>query len=79
VVSSVIGGELRASFTYSENLHDRATVESLADEFVRQLQTLVAHGRSVRARGYRPADFPDAALGQEELDHLLEELREGDS
>jgi len=76
VVSSVVGGELRVSWTYSGSLHDQATTEALADEFIRQLKLIVAHCRSPEAGGYTPSDFPDAALSQEELDRLCEELSE---
>jgi non-ribosomal peptide synthase protein (TIGR01720 family) len=42
VASQVWKDQLRVNFVYSENLHDRSTVESLAAEFRSRLMTLVA-------------------------------------
>jgi non-ribosomal peptide synthase protein (TIGR01720 family) len=42
VASQVWKDQLRVNFVYSENLHDRSTVESLAAEFRSRLMALVA-------------------------------------
>ncbi len=50
VSSQVWRDQLRLNFVYSENLHTRATVERLADQFKLRLMTLVAHASAARAR-----------------------------
>ncbi|HEV7518259.1 MAG TPA: condensation domain-containing protein, partial [Thermoanaerobaculia bacterium] len=74
VGGAVSGGCLRVSWSYSENLHRRSTVEAWADRFLSALRELIAHCLSRSRRrlgGYTPADFPLAELGQAELDRLL--------
>ena len=39
---NVYGGQLRMGFTYSCNRHAEATVQALADNFIAQLQQLIA-------------------------------------
>jgi non-ribosomal peptide synthase protein (TIGR01720 family) len=69
-----MAGQLQLNWTYSENVHRRATIEKLAQEFIKALQTLVAHCQSPEAGGYTPSDFPEADLSQVELDDLLAKL-----
>ena len=63
-------GRLQLSFSYSENIHRRETIDQLAAGFVEALQSLIAHCRSVEAGSYTPSDFPLAGLNQEALDKL---------
>jgi amino acid adenylation domain-containing protein/non-ribosomal peptide synthase protein (TIGR01720 family) len=67
---SVLGGRLHVRFTYSENRHLRATVETLAERFLAALRSLVAHCAAPTTFGYTPADFPRASLAQATLDAL---------
>jgi non-ribosomal peptide synthase protein (TIGR01720 family) len=67
---------LQLDWTYSENIHRRATIERLAHSFVEALRALIRHRRSSEATGYTPSDFPEAGLDQRELDELLAELVE---
>ncbi|MBD2420562.1 non-ribosomal peptide synthetase, partial [Anabaena cylindrica FACHB-243] len=39
----VVEGQLQLDWTYSENFHQRATIENLAQDFVERLQSLIAH------------------------------------
>jgi non-ribosomal peptide synthase protein (TIGR01720 family) len=64
----VTGGCLHLNWTYSENIHQRATVEELAQDCVAALRSLIAHCQSPEAGGYIPSDFPLALLSQDELD-----------
>jgi non-ribosomal peptide synthase protein (TIGR01720 family) len=70
----IAGGELRLSWSFSENLHRRETIEALAEDYVQQLRQLIRHCEGPDAGGYTPSDFPKADLSQEELDELLAEL-----
>lgn len=64
-------GRLRLDWTYSENVHNRATVERLAQDFVGALRGLIAHCQSAIAPGYTPSDFPLANVSQQQLDGLM--------
>ncbi|MGZ3459182.1 MAG: condensation domain-containing protein, partial [Archangium sp.] len=66
----VLGGRLELSFTYSENLHQRATVEALARNYVSALRALIARRSSEDAARRTPSDFPLAKLEQAALDRL---------
>ena len=72
----IVGGRLRLDWTYSENVHRRATVEGIAEDFAEALRSLITHCQSPEAGGYTPSDFPEADLSQKELDDLIAELDE---
>ena len=72
----VADGRLRVVWTYSENLHRRATIEALARRFLLALQGIVAHCRSAEAGGRTSSDFPLAKLTQAEVDRLAGRGRE---
>jgi amino acid adenylation domain-containing protein/non-ribosomal peptide synthase protein (TIGR01720 family) len=74
VAASVIGGQLNLFWTYSQNLHERVTIERLAEEYLTALRAIVSHCTSPDAGGYTPSDFPEAGLSQQELDLLLAEI-----
>ncbi|MGK3959181.1 non-ribosomal peptide synthase/polyketide synthase [Sorangium sp. So ce118] len=67
----VLGGRLHMAWTYSDERHRRATIEGVAQEFLRALRALVAHCRSSGAGGRTPADFPLARLTQATVDRLV--------
>jgi amino acid adenylation domain-containing protein/non-ribosomal peptide synthase protein (TIGR01720 family) len=66
----VSDGCLQMNWTYSSNLHQRATIESLAEDFMRQLRSLITHCQSPDAGGYTPSDFPLAQLDEQKLSKL---------
>jgi non-ribosomal peptide synthase protein (TIGR01720 family) len=70
----VTDGRLRLGWTYNQNVHQAATIERLAQGFVEELQALIAHCQEPGAGGCTPSDFPDAALDQETLDHVLADM-----
>lgn len=74
VYGFVTGGQLWLHWTYSKNIHQRATVESLATGCVEALRSLIAHCQSPEAGGYTPSDFPDVELSQQKLDKALAEI-----
>ncbi len=76
-IAGMIGkGRLRISWTYGENLHERDRMERLADLHLEELRAVAEHCRMPQAGGFIPADFPEAGLGQEEIDELVAELSE---
>jgi non-ribosomal peptide synthase protein (TIGR01720 family) len=70
----VAGGQLQLDWTYSSNLHQRATVERLAEGFMTSVRSLIAHCQSPEAGGYTPSDFPSAKLGQKDIDKLIAKI-----
>jgi non-ribosomal peptide synthase protein (TIGR01720 family)/FkbM family methyltransferase len=67
-------GQLRLSWAYSTNRHQRASIEQLANDFIETLRSLIDHCVNLNERSYTPSDFPDADLNQSELDDLMAEL-----
>ncbi|WP_414587305.1 amino acid adenylation domain-containing protein [Scytonema sp. PCC 10023] len=53
----VVESQLQLDWTYSENFHKRATIESLAQDFAASLRSLIAHCLSADAGG----DTPDVS------------------
>ncbi len=71
VVAIVVGGQLQVNWTYSEAIHQRATVEKLANSFIKALRSLITHCQSPESAGFTPSDFPQAKLNQQDLDKFL--------
>ena len=69
----VVDGKLEMEWQYSENFHQKTTIENLANAYQESLEILINHCLSGDG-GYTPSDFPDADLNQAELDELLLEL-----
>jgi non-ribosomal peptide synthase protein (TIGR01720 family) len=65
-------GRLQMTFTYSENLHRRSSVERLGEEFMRAALDIVEHCMRKGAR----ADFPSGGAGAPSLEDLIAELDE---
>ena len=67
----VSGGRLRMDWSYSGQIHQRATVAALAEHFQAKLEVLIEHCVSAEAGGYTPSDFPLSGLEQRQLDRLM--------
>jgi non-ribosomal peptide synthase protein (TIGR01720 family) len=70
----IVSGQLRLDWNYSENIHHRSTIESLAQSFVEALRSLITHCQSPETGGYTPSDFPQMQFSPKELDEVLAEL-----
>ncbi|KQM47507.1 non-ribosomal peptide synthetase [Pseudomonas sp. Leaf15] len=70
VDSQVYGGELLLRWTFSRERHDPQTIRELADGYLSELQSLIAHCLNDEAGGLTPSDFPLAHLTQAQLDSL---------
>jgi non-ribosomal peptide synthase protein (TIGR01720 family) len=79
LVASVTQGRLRVELVYSQAVHAKATIRRFSDDFMAEIRGLIQHCISGQSFGYTPSDFPDAELSQEEIEELMEELRDGDS
>jgi amino acid adenylation domain-containing protein/non-ribosomal peptide synthase protein (TIGR01720 family) len=70
VDSQVYGGELVLRWTFSRERHDAHTIGRLADAYLAELRSLIAHCLQDDAGGLTPSDFPLAHLAQAQLDAL---------
>jgi len=74
ITSFVAGGQLQLDWTYSKNLHQRETVESLIQDFTAELRSLITHCQSPEAGGYTPSDFSAAKISQKDFNKLLSKI-----
>jgi amino acid adenylation domain-containing protein/non-ribosomal peptide synthase protein (TIGR01720 family) len=74
VTAAVVGGRLSVRFTYNEQLHAAATIQSVSNEYMKALRALIEHCQSPEAGGFTPSDFPLINLNQAELDLALSEV-----
>ncbi|OLF52336.1 non-ribosomal peptide synthetase [Pseudomonas chlororaphis] len=68
--SQVYAGELVLRWTFSGERFDVQTIDELAQAYLGELQSLVAHCLQDDAGGLTPSDFPLAHLTQAQLDAL---------
>jgi non-ribosomal peptide synthase protein (TIGR01720 family) len=69
-VGMVVEGELQLDWTYSENVHSRSAIETLARGYIETLGELIKHCQSTESGGFTPSDFPLARLDEQELSKL---------
>ncbi len=67
----IFADRLHLSWIYSEAIHHRDTIESLAAAFLDELRGLLAYCPSSVDAGLSPMDFPLSNLDQAQLDGLL--------
>ncbi len=67
---SIMAGQLQVNWSYSENIHHRATIERVAGAFIEGLRNLIGQSQSEAAGGFTPSDFPLARLDQRKLGKL---------
>jgi non-ribosomal peptide synthase protein (TIGR01720 family) len=70
----LVSGRFHVCWSFSEAIHRRATIEGLAQSFVRALRDIVAHSETPAAGRYTPADFSKARVSQRDLDTVLSSL-----
>ncbi|NVO09465.1 MAG: amino acid adenylation domain-containing protein [Bacteroidales bacterium] len=63
--------QLVINWTYSENLHERNTIEALAQNYTTQLERVIEHCIQPESKGFTPSDFPLCKISQEELDKYV--------
>jgi len=68
-------GRLEVDWTYSEDVHRRATIVRLAERFAEATRRIVAHCQNAEAGGYTPSDFPLAGIGQRQLDRIAAKFK----
>ena len=78
VVGRIEDQRLQLTWTYSTNLHQRATITTLAGELATALREITAHCTAAGAGGRTPSDFPLARLDQATTDRLAGDGRSVD-
>ncbi|MBV7326659.1 amino acid adenylation domain-containing protein [Chloroflexi bacterium TSY] len=63
-------GRFQIDWAYSTELHNRETIEQLAEQYMTALRELIDHCCSVQAPSFTPSDFPLAALDEQEFQQL---------
>jgi len=70
IVGAISEGRMQLSWRFSRERYRKDTIESLAGNYARQLQALIAHCLLPDSGAYTPSDFPLAALSQPGLDAM---------
>jgi amino acid adenylation domain-containing protein/non-ribosomal peptide synthase protein (TIGR01720 family) len=74
-VNSFVSEEkLQVNWIYSRNIHQKNTIESLANNYMTALKSLIIHCQTVETKGYTPSDFSAAKLEQKQLDQFLNKI-----
>ncbi|MEV5717607.1 non-ribosomal peptide synthase/polyketide synthase [Amycolatopsis mediterranei] len=76
VVARVAEGRLEITWFYSDQLHEEATIRTVADDLVHGLAGIAAHCVEPGAGGRTPSDFPLAVLDQAAVDRLAGDGRD---
>jgi non-ribosomal peptide synthase protein (TIGR01720 family) len=66
----IFDGQLQMTWTYSEGLHRRSTIEKLAESFIEALRNLIEHCGADEGAEVIPSDFPLARLDRHKLSKL---------
>ena len=64
VTGGVVEGRLQLTWGYSENVHRRATMEQVANEFIEILQYLIRHFQKSDDVAFTPSDFQEFSWSQ---------------
>ncbi|HET9714339.1 MAG TPA: condensation domain-containing protein, partial [Pyrinomonadaceae bacterium] len=68
--AGVLGGKLWIGCTYSKNLYNRETIETITSAFVAALKSLATMRADSPAKAFAPSDFPLAHLDEKSLTKL---------
>jgi non-ribosomal peptide synthase protein (TIGR01720 family) len=66
--------QLQLHWTYSKAIYRRETIETLANDFIEAIRSLVIHCQSVKTIIYTPSDFPKANLNQQKLGKFIAKI-----
>lgn len=71
----IASGKLQLEWTYSKNIYKQETIERRAEDFLKALESLIAHCQSPSNKGYTPSDFSAARLSQKQLDTFIAKIK----
>jgi non-ribosomal peptide synthase protein (TIGR01720 family) len=77
ITAAVIHGQLEVRWGFSTNVHERATIERLAEDYLESIRDLIACCQAPEAGNLTATDFPAARLSQTELQEVLARLSRG--
>ena len=69
---SIVDGQLRMVWTYSEHFHQHTTINHFANQFIEALRTLIHISHTNTTTTYTPSDFELAQLDQHQLDTIIQ-------
>ena len=72
----VTGDQLNVTWSYSKAFYHQRTIKHLATRTTEHLQAILSSENLPYNTSPTPSDFPDAGIGQEELDAILAEFGE---
>ncbi|ELR97620.1 non-ribosomal peptide synthetase [Gloeocapsa sp. PCC 73106] len=72
--SFIRDNQLQVIWNYSQNIHKKSTIDSVAKDYIDALKSLINHCLAVNTKGYTPSDFSGAKLEQKQLDKLLNKI-----
>ena len=78
---SIVQSQLRVDWSYSGNIHQRETVEGLAQDFVGVLRSLITSCQSSSVENYTPSDFAQfksSQWNQADLDNILAAINQSE-
>jgi len=70
----ISGGKLVMDFEYSENLHERETIEAVAEDFIATLRKLIEHCLDPKAGGFTVSDFSDFEWDEDDLGSIADAI-----
>lgn len=68
-------GRFWADYSYYKDVHRRASVQRLAEAFVKELRAIINHTLVAGAANYSSSDFPLAGISQQQLDKVITKLK----
>ena len=70
----VTDGQLQINWRYDTKIHRPDTLQTLAEQYLSALKSLIAQCSDADSGGFTPSDFPDADFSQTELDDFIGQL-----
>ncbi|ESA38545.1 amino acid adenylation domain protein [Leptolyngbya sp. Heron Island J] len=70
----VANGQLQVNWRYDTKIHRPDTLETLANQYLSALKSLIVQCSDTDSGGFTPSDFPDAEFNQSELDDFIGQL-----
>jgi non-ribosomal peptide synthase protein (TIGR01720 family) len=67
----VVDGQLLIEWAYSEQVHEKETIERLAQNYLAALRSLITFCLSTEETRFTPSDFSDFGWDQQDLDAIL--------
>ena len=74
ISGSIAGGRLHMRFAFSENIFRKATIDTLAANYMDELRGLIKHCKDPQAGGHTASDFELANLDNKKLDKVMAQL-----